>query len=145
MLISVLFFSLGGCIKTLKQVGYTIKSEDVTKIKPNKTRKAFVKKLLGSPSATSKYGDETWYYISTTYEYKAFLDPKIKEQDIVAVAFNGDHTVSSVKKYNKDDAINVEISQDATPTEGHDDSIIGQLLGNVGRFNSHPSDVTKPE
>ena len=137
----VISASLGGCIKTVKNVGFSPEIDKVNKLVVGKTRKAIVKRELGSPSAMSTYGKETWYYISTEKESVAFLKPKIKSQKVVAIEFDDNETISKIDKYDENDVNKIKISNDETKTEGHEQGILGQMLGNVGRFNTDRRDA----
>lgn len=105
-------------------------------IKIGQTSKQEVIDKFGSPSATSSFGNEEWFYITTKKESYAFLKPKITEHDIADIEFDSAGIVSSVKFYNKDDAKQVALVKRITPTEGHSITFIDQTLGNLGRFNS---------
>jgi len=142
--ILMLTASLGGCIKNTKLSGYTLDKKKLDSMQEGKTRKAVVRRELGSPSSTSFYGDETWYYISSEYESVAFLDPKVKSRTVIAITFNDDQSIKTIKTYNESDSKKIAIESDTTKTEGHDIGIIGQLLGNVGRFNSNKYDPALP-
>jgi outer membrane protein assembly factor BamE (lipoprotein component of BamABCDE complex) len=144
ILIIATCLAIPGCFKSTKLVGYTNEAANFDKLEVGKTRKAIVSRELGSPSSVSTYGPETWYYISTEQESVAFFKPKIKSQSIVAIEFADDQTIKSINKYSEADANDVKISSDVTPTEGHDTGVIGQMLGNVGRFNKDRRDATKP-
>lgn len=130
-----------GCIKTLQNVGYSPEIDKINSLVAGTTRKAIVKRELGSPSAISTYGKETWYYISTEKESIAFFEPKIKSQTVVAIEFNDDQTIANIKKYNEKDARNIKIAKETTKTEGHEQGVLGQMLGNVGRFNTDRRDA----
>lgn len=132
---------LSSCLKSNRHIGYSAKAEDVAKIEVGSTRKAIVKRLLGTPSATSNYGKDTWYYISTEEEFIAFLKPKIKEQNILVVEFDEYQTVSNITKLNKDDAQKILVNKNTTKTFTSNETILQQLLGNVGRFNTNGQDA----
>jgi len=136
--------SLSGCIKNTQLVGYTFKSEKLDQIKPGETSQAYIKNTLGTPSVVSTYGENIWYYIGSEYETVAFLDPKIKNQKIIAISFDSNNRVAAVKEYSAKDTKNIEIISDTTRTEGRDVGILGELLGNVGRFNSDPGKQKNP-
>jgi outer membrane protein assembly factor BamE (lipoprotein component of BamABCDE complex) len=140
-LLIVISASLSGCIKTVKNVGYNPEIDKINKLEVGSTRKAIVKRELGSPSAVSTYGKETWYYISTEKESVAFFTPKIKSQKVVAIIFDDNQTIAEIKKYDESDANDIKISKDETKTEGHDQGVLGQILGNVGRFNTDRRDA----
>lgn len=143
LLIAALF-TFSGCIKTVQNVGYTFDEKEVESLEAGTTRKVSVEKRMGSPSAKSTYGDETWYYISTEYESIAFLKPKVKNQSVLAISFDNDETIKEIKRFSKDDIQNIKLSGDYTRTEGHDVGMLGQLLGNVGRFNTDRRDMSQP-
>lgn len=95
-----------------------------------------VSALLGSPSSTSMFGDDNWYYISNRFETWAFTRPKEVERQVVAIEFDASGYVADVRRLTLDDARNVSMSDRETPTVGHDLGILEQLLGNVGRFSN---------
>jgi outer membrane protein assembly factor BamE (lipoprotein component of BamABCDE complex) len=132
------------CIKKTQLVGHSVDKKIVESFEKNKTRKAFVQRKLGSPSAKSDFGGETWYYISAEYEQIAFLEKETKEQTVLEILFNEDQTIKDMKFYGKDDAKKISISKDKTKTGGHSGGVLQQLLGNVGRFNSDTQDYSKP-
>jgi len=136
--ILALFIVLSACVKNTNLVGYTFKNEKIEQVKVGKTPKTVVRMILGSPSVESNYGEDTWYYISTEYEAMAFFKPKIKNQKILAVVFNKNDRVKSIDEYSADDANDIALVKEFTETKGHNDGLLGQLLGNVGRFNSAP-------
>lgn len=138
ILIFGMVISLSGCIKNTNLVGYTFKNENIEQIKVGKTPEAVVAMILGSPSVTSNYGRKTWYYISSEYETIAFLKPKLKHRRIVAISFNKNDRVADINEYTEKDAKDIAFVKDTTKISGSDISLIGQLLGNVGRFNSEP-------
>lgn len=130
------------CVKTPKQSGYVFDPRAIEALQesPSSLTKAEVLSRLGSPSSTSEYGDETWYYISTKAERVAFLRPKILERRVVAVVFQADGSVKEVKEMDANDAKNVQFAKDFTPTEGHDLGVMEQLFGNIGKFNGASND-----
>lgn len=133
----ILFFCmcLSSCVKTYKSVGYSFDEEKLSQIQANQTKINIVRNLLGSPSAKSKFGDLTWFYVSTEYQSIAFLNPKIKSQQILAIEFKDD-VVSSIKKYDSSDAKKIAFSKDKTRTGGQKLGTLEQLLGNVGKFST---------
>ena len=127
-----------GCISQQESSGYTdISSSQRAKITPQQSHKQDVLALLGSPSSTSLYGGEVWYYISQEKERIAFLRPEIVEQTILAIHFTPNGLVSKVERHTKEDAQEVAIAEDITPTEGNTLGLWDQLLGNLGKFNKN--------
>ena len=147
ILLLILFHSLlVGCVKTVTYTGYTFDDDALATLKEGETRKSVVLKRLGSPSAKSSFGEETWYYIALEQENVAFLKKKLRSQKILAITFD-DQVARSIRYYNAKDARQVTLSAEAVVTDGHDLGVLEQLLGNIGRFNSDPSAAkpTRPE
>lgn len=109
---------------------------DIAKIKPGEQTRSQVQQALGSPSSRSLYGEETWFYISETQEVVAFFAPEETERNVVAIAFDQQGVVKSVRQLGLDDGEAVAFSEKTTPTAGHNMTIIEQMVGNIGRFNA---------
>lgn len=95
-----------------------------------------VRAIMGSPSATSDFGETTWYYITERKETYGFYAPEIADQRVVAVKFDADGRVSNIEEYEKKEGRAVEFVSKETPTEGQELTFIEQMLGNFGRFNT---------
>jgi outer membrane protein assembly factor BamE (lipoprotein component of BamABCDE complex) len=144
MILSIIFAAISGCVKNVQVIGYSPEREKFDKLEAGKTNKDSVKAELGSPSAVSTYGIETWYYISTVQESVAFLKPEVTAQKVVAIEFDSDQIVQSVRRFDESDAQEIKISKEVTTSKGHDDGVIRQILGNVGRFNTNRNDAAAP-
>lgn len=132
----LLLFSLSSCFKEVHNVGYKFSDTDISKIIVGKTSKDFVITTLGSPSTKSDFGKDTWYYVYSKYESKAFLQPKLKNRRIMVIEFADNNIVDNIKNYTEADARKIAFSKDETKIDGRDTGVIQQLLGNVGRFNA---------
>lgn len=137
-MVIVVLAALPACIKNTELVGYTFKSEKLDQIKVGQTSQSYVRNTLGSPSVVATYGGNIWYYIASEYQTVAFFKPKVKSQKIIAISFGQDDMVADIKEYSANDAKDIKIISDMTRSESKDVGILGELLGNVGRFNSEP-------
>lgn len=131
LIISILMTS---CTSTINNHGYIEKPEEEAKITPG-TSKIEVIQLLGTPSTVSNFGPERWYYISKKTESIAFFDPKLLDQKVFYIEFNGD-SVAGTGKLNKAAAKELNYASEKTATEGTKLNVMEQLIGNLGRFNS---------
>lgn len=140
----ILVFS--GCIKTINEQGYKIPEIDISKLKLGESTKSDVFILLGSPSTTSNFGDETWYYINKKYESVAFLDTKDLEQKVISFRFDNNGVLQKIEDFDLNDKQQIAIKSDKTPTEGNRMTIFEQMLSNLGRFNQSRSKpgISKP-
>jgi outer membrane protein assembly factor BamE (lipoprotein component of BamABCDE complex) len=127
---------VASCTPIVDTRGHNLDEADFSQIIPGQSSPDDVRAILGSPSATSTYGDETWYYISERKETSGFNAPEVADQKVVAITFDADKKVADVKDYTKKEGKPVQIVDKETPTEGHELTFIEQMLGNFGRFNT---------
>ena len=80
--------SLSSCAKEVYHHGYSFEQNNVQTIKVGEADYGKVLSELGSPTTKSNFGPKTLYYINYSVEKIAFLDPKITEQKVLAIAFN---------------------------------------------------------
>lgn len=128
--------ALGACSPNVETRGHLKDADWREHIAPEKTTQDEVLQLLGSPSARSSFGPDTWYYITTRRESFAFFKPKVTDEEVVQITFHADNTVKAVETTGKDKARDIAIADRITPTEGHQMTFMEQLLGNLGRFNA---------
>ncbi|MBK7361639.1 MAG: hypothetical protein IPJ01_04855 [Micavibrio sp.] len=63
----------------------------------------------------------------------------------MVVVFNPDSTVYFLKEMPKGASLDVPIERSKTPTHGNDMTIMQQMLGNIGRFNTQSNgSATRP-
>jgi outer membrane protein assembly factor BamE (lipoprotein component of BamABCDE complex) len=124
-----------GCQTRVQDLGYIPDPDALAQIKSGVQSKVEVAQLLGTPSTTAMFGEETWLYITARREAYAFFKPEITEQDVVAIAFNEAGVVDSVNSYVLKDGVAVNPVNQTTPTYGKQLTMLQQLLGNIGRFN----------
>jgi len=126
---------LSACAPNLVQRGNLPDPELLSRIQPGSQTRNQVADLLGSPSSIATFGDEVWYYISSQTQTIAFYEPEVLEQKVVAIAFDGDGRVKTVRTYGLEDAQEIEPVARITPTGGREITVLEQLIGNLGRFS----------
>ena len=134
---------LAGCSIPTTQRGNLPKPDALSQIKPGVTDRQTVQRLLGTPSSTAAFDDKTWYYISHESEQVAFLDPKLLDQQVVAIRFDDSGVVIAVDRKDLHDANAVTPNPNATPAPGREFSFIEQLIGNFGKFGNGQDDKSQ--
>lgn len=124
------------CSPTVASRGHVTDPLALAALTPGQSTDADVEIALGSPSTRGTFRDDVWYYMSERTESFAFFNPKVIERQIVAVVFDGQGVVDDIVTYNEVDGRKVEIVSRVTPTAGNELTLIQQLFGNVGRFES---------
>ena len=125
---------LGACEPRVDQRGHVATPGSMEKLQPGQQTRNDVLTLLGSPSTTATFDDETWYYISQRVETTAFLAPDTKDQRVTALKFDKAGVLKDMTTYTLKDGRAVEMVDRKTPTAGKELTIIEQIFGNVGRF-----------
>ena len=131
--------AVSGCSSRLDTRGNLPDPERVEEIKPGEQSREEVEEILGSPSAVTAFGSDTWYYISKQTETFAFFEPKVTERQIVVVRFDKDGKVSKVEKVGLEESKEVTPVERTTPTHGNEMTVLEQLIGNLGRFRKRQS------
>lgn len=118
--------------ETFKQ-GYVIDEETLALVPPGSSREQ-VLLSLGTPTTTNVFDNEVFYYISQTRVRGAqFLKPKLVDQRVLAVYFDGEQTVERIADYGLRDGKVFDFIAKATPTGGKDQTFLGQILsGTLG-------------
>jgi outer membrane protein assembly factor BamE (lipoprotein component of BamABCDE complex) len=127
---------LAACAPREQVRGYMPDEDRLAEIKTGVHDRTSIEALLGSPSSVGTFEDKIWYYITRRTEKIAFFDEKAKEQQVVAVVFDDSGIVQEVRRYGLEDSREIDPVERETPTRGRKLTIIEQLLGNIGRFNT---------
>ncbi len=128
-------FLLGACTPTVLHHGYLPRKGDLEKIREGMS-KAEVEAILGSPSTTATIdtAGDSYYYISSTVEKKAFFKPKEVDRKVFAIRFDRNGLVKSFALYGLEDGQVVNISSRKTPTRGRELTILQQIFSNIGNM-----------
>lgn len=95
--------------------------------------KSTVRGKLGSPSVTSTFDPNVWYYMNQVKERIAFRRPEVVARSITEITFNKDNeVVASVKNYSLKDGKVIAYNNRETPTRGREMTILEQMIGAVG-------------
>jgi len=92
--------------------------------------------ILGSPSAISTFQDKKWYYIGEKTEQFAFWEPEVLDRSVLLISFDDQGIVDQTRLFTLGDARDIDPVDRKTPTEGKDLTLLQQLFGNLGRFNT---------
>lgn len=123
----------GACMPISTYSGFQAIEERPADVKIGTDTKSTVMAKLGTPSATSTFDPNTWFYISQLTDRVAFYKPRVSRRDVVAVNFNKEtEAVASVNTYTLKDGKVIAFNGRETPTRGREMTILEQLLGNVG-------------
>jgi outer membrane protein assembly factor BamE (lipoprotein component of BamABCDE complex) len=133
--------SLSACAPIQSYSGFQTIESDPKDVKVGVDTKSTVRGRLGSPSVTSAFDNNTWFYMNQLKSRVAFKRPQIVSRNVTAIAFDKDsEVVKSVNTYTLKDGKVIAFNGRETPTRGREMTILEQILGNVGRGSVLPND-----
>ena len=136
MLAALRLLGLSGCsvFDTVPQVrGNKVDPDLIGELVVGTSTRADAQALLGTPSARGTFDDEHWYYIGSINRPRVARTPTVESMQIVALSFDDGGVLREVRTLTEGDGKDVGMVARATPVPGNDQSIMQQLLGNVGR------------
>ena len=131
--------SLLACAPVIHNRGYIFQQESLDKLVAGNTTKDEVRSIMGSPSSIATIDASVFYYISSREETYLYRAPVEINRRIVAIYFDENNIVKNTAQYGLEDGNVVDYVSRETKTRGKELTLLGQLFGNLGRFNSASS------
>lgn len=135
LLITVCLASLTACTPTQTNRGNMVEDFRLAEVTPGISTRNNVLKSLGSPTTTAPFDENVWYYIGQKMEKRGIFDPEVVDEKVVVVAFDDQGIVQTLQEVEAD-RLDVPTVDRKTPTSGNEVTVLEQLLGNVGKFNT---------
>ncbi|MAY60717.1 MAG: outer membrane assembly protein BamE [Rhizobiales bacterium] len=125
--------AVSGC--TTKEVfnqGYVI-DQNALELTPVGSSREQVLLSLGTPSTTATFDNEVFYYISQKrVRGAAFMKPRLVSQNVLAVYFDEEGTVTNIANYTLKDGKAFDMISRTTPTASKDETFLLQILSGAG-------------
>ena len=120
ILISITLLTNCSFKKVDKHHGVPFLEEKQKLLVVDEVNKNYIRKILGTPSTTSKFDNDVWIYIErklTQTELKNLGRMKINKNDVLVLEIDNKGILKKKSFYNKDDMENIQIA-DATTSDG---------------------------
>ena len=128
----VLINIISSCV-TKKIVNGQLPDKNLLKtLKVGTDNKTLVVSVLGSPTFHGELSDNSIYYAEVTSEQFAFLDPNIKNQNVIQLEFDKNNILKDIYLFEKSDSRQFTMSQNETETYGKEISFLEQIISNIG-------------
>jgi outer membrane protein assembly factor BamE (lipoprotein component of BamABCDE complex) len=114
-------------------------------VKVGQDTRSTVLDKLGSPTLTSTFDKDVWFYVGQIRSQTSFYLPKTVKRDVVAISFDHDtQQVKSVNSYALQDGRVIAYNTRETPTRGREMTVLEQLVGAIGAGSALPTnqDIT---
>ena len=129
------------CSPTNSFQGFQVVDQAPSDVKVGTDTRETVLARLGTPTATSTFDKNTWYYISQVSNKTGFYRPRILKRDIVAIVFDKDsQQVTALNTYTLKDGQVIAFNGRETPTRGREMTVLEQLLGSISAASALPQD-----
>ena len=136
--------TLVACTPVINQRGYVADTANEATIKAGTDTKTTVQQRLGYASTTATFGGDTWYYISATEKQVAFFHPTVLRRQILAVYFDKNNRVTSLRHYSLQDGHVIAIESRETPARGRELTFLQQLLNATPGTQATPIQQVNP-
>jgi outer membrane protein assembly factor BamE (lipoprotein component of BamABCDE complex) len=122
-----------GCSPEINRRGYIPQQGAFAQVSEGMS-KSEVEGILGSPSTTASinFQGDSYYYISSVTQGRAFLAPVETNREVIAIRFNKSDQVTSTAQYGLADGKIININTRKTVIAGDDFSILKELLRGKG-------------
>src|SRR5687768_13480608 len=95
-----LLAGVAACSPITTYSGFPAIESDPKEVKVGTDTKSTVRAKLGSPSATSTFDPNVWFYVQQVKERVAFRRPRVTARNVTAIAFNKEtESVELVNNY----------------------------------------------
>lgn len=130
-----------GCTPIAAYNGFQAVDQRPQDVKIGEDTRSTVLGKLGSPSSTSAFDSNQWFYITQITHRLAFYQPRVQDRLVVSISFDTKtEKVTKVETYGLKDGKVIAYNGKETPTRGRELTVLEQLLGTVGRGGLLPQD-----
>jgi outer membrane protein assembly factor BamE (lipoprotein component of BamABCDE complex) len=130
-----------GCSPITSHQGFQAVDVRPGDVKVGEDTRSSVLTKLGSPTATSTFDKNVWFYMSQFRTQTSFYNPKTIQRDVTAISFDADTLqVKSVDNFTLQDGRVIAFNTHETPTRGREMTILEQLIGSIGAGSVLPPD-----
>src|SRR5579871_6626228 len=133
--------ALAACSPTASYQGFQAIDQKPADVKVGEDTRSTVLTKLGSPTATSTFDKDVWFYMSQVRTQTSFYNPKVVSRNVVAISFDHDtQQVKSVDTFTLADGRVFPYNPHETPTRGREMTILEQMIGSIGAGSVLPPD-----
>jgi outer membrane protein assembly factor BamE (lipoprotein component of BamABCDE complex) len=136
---------MAACAPTSSYQGFQAIDKTPADVKVGEDNRTTVLAKLGTPTASSTFDKDTWFYMTQVSSKTAFYHPHVTKRDVVAISFTkGADQVAAVDTYTLKDGRVIAYNGRATPTRGRQMTFLEELFGNIGTVSALPPNNEAP-
>ena len=123
---------IAGCTRVRDHQGFVIDEPLVAAIQPGVDNRESVAGTLGRPTFVGQFDQRDWYYVSRDTRQLAFNMPRPRNNDVIHIRFDANGNVERVERTGMDLVVNIDPTNEETPTLGRERGLFEELFGNIG-------------
>ena len=130
--------------KVVKHHGVPFLEKKQNSLVVNESNKNDIRKILGSPSTTSKFDNDVWIYIErkqTQSELKNLGQMKIFKNDVLVLNIDSNGILRKKELFNLEDMENIEIAKEITSSVYKNESFIYSFFTTLRQKINDPTGV----
>ena len=121
-----LLLLLLNCQPRITNHGNFFNKENINYIKKSKLNKAEILEIFGTPSTTSTFSSNVWYYMSQVQSEKAYFKVKNISSKILKITFDKNKFVKKYSVLTEKDSYDIIVSQEKTVSSFQNDNTLIQ-------------------
>ena len=121
-----LLLLLLNCQPRITNHGNFFNIENINYIKKSKLNKAEILEIFGTPSTTSTFSSNVWYYMSQVQSEKAYFKVKNISSKILKITFDKNKFVKKYSVLTEKDSYDIIVSQEKTVSSFQNDNTLIQ-------------------
>jgi outer membrane protein assembly factor BamE (lipoprotein component of BamABCDE complex) len=127
---------LSSCVVHVKDHGYEQNADNFAKLKVNQSTKEDVLDLLGSPSTTDSFNEDSWYYVSVKTKKVSLLNADVTGHVVNKLQFK-QGVLSNISMVDSKKKRALNFNKAESPVKGDDSGSFKDFFYNIGRYNKN--------
>lgn len=129
---------LAACQPIIRDHGYAPTEAELATLEIGRDTRETVNQKVGRPSAEGLLNDDAWFFVQSRWQQIGPRAPVETERQVVVISFNEGEggTLRNVERFGLEDGHVVVLSRRVTESNIQGVTVIGQLLGNIGRMRA---------
>jgi outer membrane protein assembly factor BamE (lipoprotein component of BamABCDE complex) len=136
LLALALLVTAAACTPITRDHGYAPTDAELSALEIGRDTRETVTEKVGRPSAEGLLEDSSWFYVQSRWERRGPGAPVEVERQVVVISFNEGGTLGNIERFGLEDGQVVTLSRRVTDSNIQGVTLIGQLLGNIGRLRA---------
>ena len=124
------------CTPIYRNTGYAPTEAELAAVQVGVDTRETVTQAVGRPSTSGLLNDDGWFYVQSRWRQGGIRGSQELERQVVVISFDDGGYVRNIERFGLEEGRVVPISRRVTETNVAGPSVIQQILGNFGNYNT---------